>query len=489
MSWLVKLIEALFAPLAPRGASPAAENPAPSRIPPATEKPQVQPVVQADARPGAQPDSTPPPAAATQPDGAVVKVRVAEFKNDRDQAFTRRVIDTLKTAKVLDVGMATVPFEGPGEHPSAAKLAQFHAQARSWLEDSGADLLIHGNVARVGLRLRLVATVPPAEGRPDAVGLADAFLVPHNFGAELANLLYASVLAAALPAKPDRRRDLAPQLAVVGERCLKLLDGLPDGIDASQIGAVYTWLGVVAAFLWRLHDKPAALRAAVAAFEKANREGPKEITPVVMAELKTRLGLALQELAAIDGDTGMFEDAVSAFETVTGALDPATHPREWGLGYLCLAGAYFSRGRKDLAADDCSRAVAACDAALRVFTKDKDPRRWRETMSLKGTALVTAGTIGLGVKDLEAAVEALREVLDTLDRAAQPLQWAQASNGLGSAVFALAKRTQDRACLDEAIQYFDGALAVYEERQQAVAIGVVGKNLQRAHRLRDTLGS
>lgn len=108
---------------------------------------------------------------------------------------------------------------------------------------------------------------------------------------------------------------------------------------------------------------------------------------------------------------------------------------------------------------------------------------------MKGAALLTAGSIDLGAKDLEGAVEVLKAVADDTDRRTNPLQWAQASNALGSAVFALAKRTSDRARLNEAIGHFDAALAIYEERRQTVAIGVVGKNLQRAHRLRDTLGS
>lgn len=135
-----------------------------------------------------------------------------------------------------------------------------------------------------------------------------------------------------------------------------------------------------------------------------------------------------------------------------------------------------------------ARAVAALDAALRVFTKERDRRRWHETMNLKGTALATAGSINLGAKELEDAVAVLREVLDDSDRRMHPLQWTQASIGLGSAVFPLAKRTSDRAMLTAAIAHFDAALAIYEERNQAVAVGVVGKNLRRAHRLRDSLG-
>jgi tetratricopeptide (TPR) repeat protein len=420
---------------------------------------------------------------------APIKVLVAELKNDRDQAYTQRVTDTLKTARALDVEVIAAPFEPPGDNPTGAKLAQFHADVRAFLETADADLLVHGGATRAGLRLRIVGAVPPAEGRPDAVGVGDAFLMPLNFRAELANLFYAGVLAAALPGKPEQRRELAPHLGGAAERALKLLEKLPDGTDSSQVGAIYTWLGVAAACLWRLQEKPAGLTAAVAAFEKANREGPKEVTPVVMAELKIRLGLALQELAAMKDDQDMYEDAVDAFEAVTRTLDPNAYPRETGLACLGLGSTFLSRGRKQLVIGDCWRAVTAFDAALQVFTKEKDRRRWHEAKNMKGAALLTAGSIDLGAKDLEGAVEVLKAVADDTDRRTNPLQWAQASNALGSAVFALAKRTSDRARLNEAIGHFDAALAIYEERRQTVAIGVVGKNLQRAHRLRDTLGS
>ncbi len=482
MSWLTRLIEALLDMFG--GAAKPVSRPAESQAAPDSGNHQPgQQLGQQLGQPTDQRTAAPAPA-----ETGAIKVLVAEFTNDRDGAYTQRVIDTLKTATVLDVSKTEVSLAGPGDNPALAKLAQFQADGRAWLESAGADLLIHGIATRGGLRLRLVGAVPPAEGKPDAVGIGDAFLVPLNFGAELANLLYAGVLVAALPGKAERRRDLAPHIAGAGERALKLLEGLPDGVDVAQIGAIHTWLGVVTAALWRLCDLPAGLTAAVAAFEKANREGPKELTPLVMAELKIRLGLALQELAVVKGDESMFEDAIDAFETVTRNLDAGAYPRECGLACIGLGSAYLTRGRKLLDAEDCARAVTAFDAALSVFTKEADRRRWHGTMNLKGAALATAGSINLGAKDLEAAAVVLREVFEACDRTTNPLQWAQGSNGLGSAVFALAKRTNDKARLNEAIGYFDGALAVYEARNQTVALGVVGKNLQRAHRLRDTLG-
>jgi tetratricopeptide (TPR) repeat protein len=420
-------------------------------------------------------------------DQAEISILIPEFKGDRDAGFTNRVIETLKTAKMLSILNTEVSLNAPKDNSSVPKLVAFQSEARVLLEENNADLMIHGEVLRNGLLLRMISIVIPPEGRPDEFGFSDALLIPHNFGADLANLIYASVLAAALPAKFKHRETLAPYLIGAAQQSMKLLETMPDGLDVEQIGSVYTFLGVTSACMWRLQNKSAGLTAAVTAYEKATREGPKELAPLVMAELKIRLGVALQELSTLKDDTDMFEDALDAFETVTSALNPNNYAREWGLAYICLGMAFLARGNKEVAVDDCDRASSAFDAALKVFTKEKDLKRWLEVMTLKGTALMTAGTINIGVRELQEAAEVLREVLAARDRVTQPSMWAQASNGLGSAVFALAKRTQDKTNLNEAIACFDGALSVYEELRQTVAIGIVRKNQQRAYRLRETM--
>ena len=506
MSWLTKLIELFLGSSSPPKGKSRGKTAAASRSEP-TSKPKPEADGQSSVNgPPAEvsedtPSDTPPVAAsASSPDESLpsfadmdktdedVVVLMPSFKNDRDDGFTNRLLETLKAAKMLDVRPFERELPSPGDRANLAKLIPFQTEARAVLEAQKADLLIYGEVLRGGLRLRLVALKPPAEGHAEALGVGDTLLVPHNFGSELANLIYAAVLAVALPLKPDRRDALLPYLTGAAEQSMKLLDVLPDKVDAEQIRSIFTALGVVAAAVWRAQHRDAILTAAVAAFEKASKEGPNELAPLVMAELKIRLGVALMELSSRTNDADMFEEDLDSFEAVASALEPAKYPREWGLDYLSLGNAFLTRGRAELAVDDCDRASAAYDAALKVFTREKDAARWVETMSAKGTALMTAGAIHTGTKELEAAAEIYREVLEARDRVRQPLPWAQASNSLGSAVFALAKRTQSKAHLTEAIQCFDGALSVYEDLGQTVAVGIVSKNQQRAYRLRETIG-
>ncbi|MBT6093812.1 MAG: hypothetical protein HOH04_02950 [Rhodospirillaceae bacterium] len=418
-----------------------------------------------------------------------VVILVPEFKNDREAGFTNRVLETLRAARMLNVRSVERGISSPGDRPNVAKLALFYAEARAALHEQSADVLLYGEVLRNGLRMRMVSAVPSGEARMGDFGIGDALMVPHNFGSELANLVYAGVLAAALPAKPDHHDALTPYLVGAAEQSMKLLETLPDSVDPEQIGSIFTYLGVVCGAKWRLHKMSTSLVATVASFEKASNEGPSELAPLAMAELKIRLGIALQELASVNNDADMFEESLDAYETVTSALDPSKNPREWGLAYMCLGNAFLSRGKTELSVDDCDRANAAFDASMKVFTKEKDKPRWLDAMTAKGAALMTAGAIHTGTKELEAATDVLREVLKERDRRTQPLPWAQASNGLGSAAFALAKRTQNRTQLDEAIACFDGAISIYESLNQTVAIGIVRKNQQRAYRLRETIGN
>ena len=135
-----------------------------------------------------------------------VVILVPEFKNDREAGFTNRVLETLRAARMLNVRSVERGISSPGDRPNVAKLALFYAEARAALHEQSADVLLYGEVLRNGLRMRMVSAVPSGEARMGDFGIGDALMVPHNFGSELANLVYAGVLAAALPAKPVSTR-------------------------------------------------------------------------------------------------------------------------------------------------------------------------------------------------------------------------------------------------------------------------------------------
>ncbi|MBT5514673.1 MAG: tetratricopeptide repeat protein [Rhodospirillaceae bacterium] len=349
--------------------------------------------------------------------------------------------------------------------------------------------MILGDLSKAGLRLVFLPSELPSEGRPDGFGLGDALLVSPNFDATIANLIYATVLSAALPMKPKIRSVLASHLMGAVQQALALLN--EDSVQESQdqTASVLTYLAVTAATVWRLNGKPEGLATAVNAYRRALRDGPKEVTPLVVGELKIRLGSALKELGVATGDLNLFEEAADALESIGAVLSRKTHLREWGLAYQGLGDVLLVRGKQEMESSDCANAIVAFDAALEVFTQQSHLARWIDVMNQRGAAFMTWGAIEAGTKELDGAITAYRAVLAERNQSANPMLWAHASNNLGSAAFALAKRVRDSELLREAAGCFDAAVLIYEQHGHTSAAEIIRKNIQRVERLQAAGGA
>ena len=111
-------------------------------------------------------------------------------------------------------------------------------------------------------------------------------------------------------------------------------------------------------------------------------------------------------------------------------------------------------------------------------------RRPLRIMTLAGgVAMLALGTQVAGTEALERSVKSFREALEVRRQDAAPLLWAQTANNLGAASFALFRRNNNPALLEEAIDRFEGARAIYSRFRQHRTVAVIEKNLARAREL------
>ena len=420
-------------------------------------------------------------------DPSKVRVLLSTFGRDRDGKFTARFAETLRSANVIDIEEIDDAPSPPSRHLTTKQALALFGEAAGRLARGDADLLIIGSISSAGLQLYFLPPQLPLEGRPEAFGLGDSLLVSPNFDAVTASLIYAGVLAAALPGKPDGEQALAPHLIGAAEKAADLLDAPIDDENEGFLATLMTFLAVVSAQRWRLSGKQAGLEISVRAFRRAIADGPKEISPLVLSELKIRLAAALKELAVRNEDLHLYEEAADVLEGFVDVLNRTTHKREWALVYRGLGEVLLARAKMKSEAGDCANAVKAFDAALQVFTKDADRPRWVDVTNLRAGALMLWGSLEAGTAELDQAVQSYRDVLGERNRDVTPLVWAQASGSLGAAAFALAKRSRNADLLRESATCFDGALAVYQQHGQSKAAEVMQKNIQRVERLQATL--
>ena len=113
-----------------------------------------------------------------------------------------------------------------------------------------------------------------------------------------------------------------------------------------------------------------------------------------------------------------------------------------------------------------AQAVAACEAALTVYTEADHPLNWAMTQNNLGIALQEQGkrTQGeAGAALFAQAVAVYEAALTVRTRKDHPMQWAMTQDNIGLAYVEMAEREKSdaRTHLDRALMAFDNALTIY----------------------------
>jgi tetratricopeptide (TPR) repeat protein len=211
---------------------------------------------------------------------------------------------------------------------------------------------------------------------------------------------------------------------------------------------------------------------AVTAFEDALDAALRAKVPRKWAELQVRLGMALNDWAAVVTGSAITEHRAKAVAAYRAALEVYTRqtlPRDWAwtqnnLGAALHYQATASEGTES--ARLLAEAVAAYRAALEVYTREALPRDWAWTQTNLGAALHDQADASAGTESarlLAEAVAAYRAALEVYTRQALPRDWAWTQNNLGAALHDQAPKANgsERAgLLREAVAAYRDALEV-----------------------------
>jgi tetratricopeptide (TPR) repeat protein len=212
---------------------------------------------------------------------------------------------------------------------------------------------------------------------------------------------------------------------------------------------------------------------AVTAFEDALDAALRAKVPRKWAELQVRLGMALNDWAAVVTGSAITEHRAKAVAAYRAALEVYTRqtlPRDWAwtqnnLGAALHYQATASEGTES--ARLLAEAVAAYRAALEVYTREALPRDWAWTQTNLGAALHDQADASAGTESarlLAEAVAAYRAALEVYTRQALPRDWAWTQTNLGAALHDQADAsagTESARLLAEAVAAYRAALEVY----------------------------
>jgi tetratricopeptide (TPR) repeat protein len=179
----------------------------------------------------------------------------------------------------------------------------------------------------------------------------------------------------------------------------------------------------------------------------------------VRAAIYSELGYAYQR--RIEGDQADNTDrAIAALEAALKLFDPNDPPKSRGDAHHNLATAYTRRIHGD-AAGNFDQAVAHIEAALQIFTRENTPLEWARAQVTLGIAY-DRRIEGDKTDNVERAIAAYKAALSVLTRENAPIDWAGTQKNLAIS-YAKCFAGYIVGNLHRAIAAYDAALTVFTQ--------------------------
>jgi tetratricopeptide (TPR) repeat protein len=363
----------------------------------------------------------------------------------------------------------------------ATQLPAAAARGRQWLAKANADVLIWGEIPLPGttIRLRFLSRQAEDEDAPGLFGLATSLNLPVDFAPEFDDVLYATVLAATVPATKGKALTLRDCLPKALEAAIGVFTQPPSDLTTRERASVSACFSNLLIRTGALPGGGDSHDEAVAACRAALEAVARDDEPLEWGLMVRNLGVLLQARTERGDDVAALEAAADAFRNALQVIPRDRFPRLWAAIQNRIGLVLYRLDMKTGDTELVKHALSAYQSALQVYTRTEAPLRWAEVMTNFAQAALMLGEQMRNDEVLQKAYDACRSALQVRTRENAPLPWAATQNNMGSALFLLGKSRRDRALLEDAAHAFTAARDVYREHGAARPLAVAERNLAR----------
>jgi CRP-like cAMP-binding protein/tetratricopeptide (TPR) repeat protein len=427
---------------------------------------------------------------AKKPAPADILVLVGKLRDDYDDLQHKALVsalDGIPGVRVVPLDRdltKTIPgITEPGALLNDELMKRATREARVWMNDQNADLLIWGNIDVTGrnIELHFTATAFSPGERPGRFTALNMLTAPVDFYTDWVPLLRAVTLAAIDPRSFPQGRILRSALPSIAQAARAMGLDPSASMDSLERASILFCYGNVCAVCAQLEGDRSWYHTAAEAWRAALELIGQDQSPL-SGQLYQQLGLVMQIIAERSNDFESLEQAADAYRRALMHISRRKQAADWGLMKYRLGCVLY---KIDMAVGDDNalrEAVHACQASRQVFNRYTHPIRWSEVSNTLAQILQVYGDNLRSVPILEYAVKCCFQSLQVRTPDTAPLQWASIQNTLGSALFLLAKHTGEWEYMRQSSEAFRMALTVYRDHgAQRMAI-VTERNLQRAEK-------
>ena len=420
-------------------------------------------------------------------DPARFTVAIAHLQDDDEQEHEKLIFQDLNEGFAGEDKNAVqiLRFDRTIETAAAQDLesdvATGHQTARSYLAESGAEVLIWGTAIRSG-----EASVPKLywttarEGDPSRNPgryATEDLALPEVFWTDLVDVLRLLVVARDAEFHSLQGHFVVDRVGPFVEKVRSLLTGGGHGWTEEASARVQLVLANSLLTFGAQGGNNHALIEAINRYREVLGHYTRERVPLYWAGTQNNLGNALQRLGGRERGTAPLEEAVAAYREALKEWTRQAVPLDWALTQNNLGSALERLGRREEGTGRLEEAVGAYREALREWTRERVPLYWAGTQNNLGNALQELGDREKRTARLEEAVAAYRAALEERPREKVPLHWAGTQSNLGNALRRLGERESGTARLEEAVASFRAALQEWTREKVPLDWAMAQNNL------------
>ena len=410
-------------------------------------------------------------------------IAIAQLGND-EVGYRNTIVQELGNQSWLEVLPIDRRIEASGPVQSDAIKAG-HEQARKFLNENGAQVLIWGTVVGKGMNNAQLYWTPREQvdvkgtKTSERYPLATDLNLPQLFWEDLRKIIGLLVLTqAAAEISEQDKGPSSEQLRAFVTWVRELVGSHTLGWGASEHGQVLFILGNGLTRLGEQGHNKGDIDAAVDMYRHALAEFQEN--PAALARTQHNLCVALRMLGELTRETETVEQAVQACQAALPAYTTTETRRDWAMTQNNLGNAWLRLGELRAGTEDLANAETAYRAALTVYTQAETPLSWAITQNNLGLALQRQGERERETTKLPAAVDAYRAALTTLETQDAPLYRAMANTNLCNALTMLAAQNTGSEELQAAVHACQQAGDIYKQmgrREYAAARNNLGNAL------------
>lgn len=387
------------------------------------------------------------------------------------------LIEQLSQLDGIEVRATSAPLFTANDPIPDYNSTALHAKARTLQAEERADVLIWGGEDPEGRTITLFFSngQPPMYDRIGGLPPDQPLIVPGDFDESWSSLLRACVAMAL-----GDESGLVPTLAgEAHDRATNPHETLTLEEGAMTLAA-YGYLAATAASQSRRGDW---LERAVTAWRDALARLPNA-NDRRASRLCLALGMVLQGRGEKNTDEQVLQDSVKAYRDGLRGVNRDNDPRMWGQLQYRLGTSLF---RLDLLIGDeesLREALIRFREATTVVSRSDDPWRWSELTHAIAQAMQVWGDHHKSLDILAKATDLCRAALEVRTAETAPHLYAATRNNMGSALFLMAKHSNDPEYMRLAAVAFRDALAVHRATGAGGALyKTIERNLSRAEEL------